>query len=91
MEENSGFRPHTLHLENRNKLTVTGVTDVGKFNEESMQILTDLGELTVYGEALQVASLSLESGEVTVGGKIVSVAYTEPVRKSSGLLARIFS
>ena len=91
MEENSGFRPHTLLLENRNKLTVTGVTDVGKFNEESMQILADLGELTVYGEALQVASLRLESGEVTVGGKIVSVSYTEPVRKGSGLFARIFN
>ncbi len=91
MEDNNSRRPHTLFLENRNKLTLSGVTDVGKFNEETMQVQTEHGELTVCGENLQVASLSLESGDVTVSGRIISLSYTEPLRKSGGLFSRIFN
>lgn len=42
--------PHHLVLEDRRALTVSGVSDVDSFDELTVIIYTDLGELTVKGE-----------------------------------------
>ena len=51
---------HSLTLCDREKLTLTGVTDVDAFNEEEITVITDFGELTVKGELLHVEALDLE-------------------------------
>ena len=90
MEDTNIGMPHTLYIDNRNKLTLTGVTDVGSFNEDSLRIETNLGEINISGTDLQVSKLSLESGEVTVEGKINSVVYSETVRKGgAGFFSRV--
>ena len=91
MTETSGSAmPHTLYIDDRARLTLTGVTDVGSFNETSVNVTTPLGELTVTGENLQVTKLSLETGEVVVEGKIGAAAYTEGRRKpGGGLFAKV--
>ncbi len=43
--------PHHLVLEDRRALTVSGVSDVDSFDELTVIIYTDLGELTVKGGA----------------------------------------
>ena len=48
---------HSLTLCDREKLTLTGVTDVDAFNEEEITVITDFGELTVKGELLHVEAL----------------------------------
>ncbi|MCH5198247.1 MAG: sporulation protein YabP [Oscillospiraceae bacterium] len=90
MDEKIISLPHTLYIDNRNKLVLTGVTDVGSFNEENLQIITSLGEISVGGENLQVTKLSLESGEMTVEGRIISVAYSDSLKKGSGFFGRVF-
>ena len=90
MDENTVGKRHTLQIENRNKITLSGITDVGSFNEETVQLESDLGGLEIRGENLQVTKLSLEEGDVSVEGKISSVAYTEPAVKSTGFFARVF-
>ena len=90
MDEKIFSLPHTLYIDNRNKLVLTGVTDVGSFNEESLQIVTSLGEITVTGEELQVTKLSLESGEMTVEGRIISVSYADGIKKGSGFFGKVF-
>ena len=42
--------PHNIVLEDRKLLTVSGVSDVDSFDEETVVIFTDMGELTVEGE-----------------------------------------
>ena len=91
MEENKPVLPHTLLAENRNKLHLTGVTDVGHFNEEGLLLITSLGELNVGGSELQVTKLDLESGEVSVEGKIVSMSYSDNVRRNGGFFSKMFS
>ena len=91
MEDTTNRLPHTLLIDNRNRMTVTGVTDVGSFNESLLQIATSMGELGVTGENLQVTKLDLERGEITVEGKIVSLSYAENIPKTGGLFARMFS
>lgn len=70
--------PHKLNLNDRRQLTMTGVTEVISFDENTVVLQTSLGLLTVQGEGLQLKTLSLEGGQVAVDGRITGFAYEEP-------------
>lgn len=90
MEENKTLLPHTMVIENRNKLTVTGVTDIGSFSDESVTIFTDYGEITIQGNSLQVTMLSIDNGEFCAQGNIVSVVYADRIQKTSSIFSKVF-
>lgn len=69
--------PHRLNLENREKLTMTGVTEIISFDEGSVLLKTSLGTLTVLGEGLQLKTLTVEGGNVAVDGKIHALEYQQ--------------
>ena len=81
-----------LILENRGKLSVSGVNDVLSFDDQVVMIDTELGLLTVKGENIRINKLSLDTSEVIVEGEISSLAYSQSKQdKSSGtLLSKIF-
>ncbi len=81
-------RAQNLILENRKRLSVSGVVEVSGFDEDYVRMLTTLGELIVHGEELHVETLSVETGESVITGHISALAYEEPPRR--GLLARLF-
>ena len=66
---------HSLRLVGRAELTITGVTEVSRFEEDGVLLQTDMGELTVQGEQLQLKELSLEGGRVAVSGSISALVY----------------
>lgn len=82
--------PHNLILDDRKSLVVTGVSDVDSFDEETVIIYTDFGELTVKGKFLHVNKLSLESGELTLEGQITSLTYTDNKPNNGGFLSKLF-
>ena len=61
---------HRILLEERSRLTITGVTDVLSFDEESVTAETDLGTLTVRGEGLHISRLDLDEGLLRIEGSI---------------------
>ncbi len=81
--------PHKLTLNERKQLTMTGVTEVVSFDEESVVLKTCMGLLTVHGQALQLKNLSLDGGQVAVEGTVAAMIYEEP-RPERGRLGRLF-
>lgn len=86
---NDGQFPHKLTLEERKKLTMTGVSEVVSFDEAAVVLRTGLGTLTIHGQDLKLRNLSLDGGQVAVEGQIAALVYEEP--KQSGWLSRLFS
>ena len=80
---------HTLNLTNRETLSLTGISDVDSFNEEEILAVCSCGELRIKGDMLHIEELNLESGILTVSGKIVSLTYSEKF-SSTSLLKRLF-
>lgn len=78
--------PHKLSLDERKKLTMTGVNEVLRFEDTAVTLSTALGNLTVYGQQLVLKSLSQDGGQVAVDGKIDALIYEEP--RSAGRLWR---
>ena len=78
-------------LENRSKLSITGVNDVLSFDDQIVIVDTELGMLTIKGEDLRINKLSLDTTEVTIDGTINSLNYSEKQSKgSAGFLGKIF-
>ncbi len=81
--------PHKLTLNEREKLTLTGVTEVMSFDDNTVALNTSLGTLIIQGEDLKLKNLSLEMGQVAVDGRVSALIYEEP-RESGGLWHRLF-
>lgn len=89
-DKKTGIIPHNCILEDRKKLSVSGVNDVGSFDESVIVAKTDYGELTINGEKLHITKLSLEIGELAIEGTINSLQYSDVVEKSGGFFTKVF-
>lgn len=84
-------KPHNIILEDRKKLSISGVTDVDSFDEKSVLLYTQLGELSVRGKDLHVNEINVETGEMSVEGDIWSIAYGDKDKKGSlGMIGKLF-
>ena len=82
-------RVHSLQMEGREKLTLSGVEDVSGFDESLIDLSTGPGELSIRGSALHIERIDLQSGTLEVRGHIQELSYEEPAR-SGGLWSRLF-
>jgi len=82
-------KKHTLHLENREKLSLSGVSDVSGFDESIIVLSTELGALSVRGEQLHIDRIDLEAGQLEVRGKIHELSYDEAPQEG-GFWSRLF-
>ena len=89
-DKNLPKMPHNIILEDRKKLVLSGVSDVDNFDEHTVTVFTDMGELLIKGDDLHVNKLSVETGELSVEGKIVSLTYLDDQPKSSGFFSKVF-
>ena len=80
--------PHALTLDQRKRLTMTGVTEVVSFDDVSVVLKTGMGTLLVTGDQLQLKQLMPEGGSVAVEGRICALSYEEP-RNAGGWLSRL--
>lgn len=81
--------PHHVMLEERKKLTVSGVEDVERFDENTIVLSTTQGAMTVTGENLHIEKLSLDGGDLKVEGEIEALVYEEDRSARGGFFARL--
>mgnify|MGYP005787941223 FL=1 len=80
-----------LVLENREKLTISGVIDVLSFDDQIVILETELGMLTIKGDDLRINKLSIDTQDVIIEGNINTLTYSEKEEKKNGsLLGKIF-
>ncbi len=92
-EEKKFEKKHMVIMDDRSKISITGVLDVFAFDEENIITETELGMLTIRGVNLHVNKLNLEKGELEVDGEIDSISYSQTGgydKPKNSLLARIF-
>lgn len=81
-----------LILENRGKLSISGVLDVLSFDDQVVMVETELGLLTVKGENLRINKLSIDTSEVMVEGTISLLSYSnkESEKEKTSFMSKIF-
>ena len=87
------YKGHSIILENREKLSISGVEHVSNFNSELIIVDTVAGIITIKGEDLDVKKLSLEDGNISITGMIDGMTYSDKgsiSTKTSGFLSKMF-
>ncbi|OQA17021.1 MAG: Spore protein YabP [bacterium ADurb.Bin363] len=82
-----------LIMENREKLSLSGVLKVRSFDDETVEIETELGVLVVCGEELHINKLSIDNSELSIEGYIISCEYNDNENsrsKGSGFFSKMF-
>ena len=89
--EDMSVLQHRLELEGRERLLVTGVEEVERFDEEEIVMSTVRGTMVVRGTGLHIEKLSLDGGELKVEGNVDALTYEdEGGGERTGFFARLF-
>lgn len=83
-------RAHSVHIDNRMRISVTGVLDVASFNEQEAQLLTEAGPLTILGSGMHLNKLNLEDGQISIEGELLAMDYAPEEPERRGLFTKVF-
>ena len=78
-------------LNNRKSLNLTGVKDIGKFDDHDVTVITNQGNLKISGNNLKMGKLCIESGQLELSGTINSISYVDSKKISNNFLKKLFS
>ncbi|MGI5977908.1 MAG: sporulation protein YabP [Oscillospiraceae bacterium] len=81
--------PQNVILEDRTRLSVTGVLDVDSFDDRQIVAKTVKGTLILRGSDLHIDKLSLDTGDLVVTGLVTDLGYEETA-PSGSLWHRLF-
>jgi len=66
-----------LVLESRKKLTVDGVSNIDSFDDDYLEISTNLGKMIIEGKDLKIEELRQENTKIVLTGDISGIFYKE--------------
>lgn len=83
---------HSLVVENREQVALTGVKRVESFDPKEVILETELGILSIKGEQLGIKRLNLEEGQIDLQGHVVALSYQKSSNNTprQGLMNKIF-
>lgn len=93
MEQSNISKSHKLLMDNRKRLTLTGIKDVVSFDLTRILLESTLGMIHIKGSDIKVTRLSLEKGEVDIEGTVDSIVYSDVKdygEKGKSILKRMF-
>ncbi len=84
------FRNQNISVEDRERMTVTGVEQVESFNDNTIILTTIKGGITIKGEGLNISKLNLEDGSVKIEGKISGINYMSKDMGTKNIMGKLF-
>lgn len=90
LESSLRMRSHSIHIDNRRLMSVTGVKHVDSFNEYEITLMTDAGDLRIEGNDLHISKLNLDDGQVVLEGEIIALEYADEEQPRGSIFSRMF-
>ncbi|CCQ97333.1 Sporulation protein YabP [[Clostridium] ultunense Esp] len=85
------FKNQNILVEDRNKVTITGVEQVESFNDNTIILKTIKGSMIIKGEELNVGKLNLDDGNIKIDGIINGINYMDKDLSQRGsIIGKIF-
>ena len=82
--------PNNVIIEDRKRMSISGVLDVESFDENEISLNTTGGNIFVTGEDMRVERLSIETGDIVIEGYIICIEYSDKHRVKEGFWSRLF-
>lgn len=91
MSENTvNFKNQNISIEDRNRVSISGVESVDSFNENTIVLSTIKGDLSIKGEDLNISKLNLDEGSVRISGLINSLTYISKEGAPKNFMGKLF-
>ena len=74
--------PHSVVIEDRKRLTATGILSIVSYDSFTATLETPGGTLAIGGEGLTVSELSVQTGEVKINGHDI---FADPQEAKTGI------
>lgn len=84
---------HGISISERKSIIVTGVKKIESFDNEEFFMETTLGFLVIKGEDLEIIKLDTYQGNVSIKGRVDSLAYIESGSKKdkeNSIITKLF-
>lgn len=84
---------HSINLNERKSIYITGVVKIANFDDEEFFLETNMGNLTIKGQGLEMLKLDTKDGVVSIKGTIDSLQYSnkdEKKENKSSFLDKLF-
>jgi sporulation protein YabP len=85
--QNNENNAHSLTLDLRKKLTITGVDSVDGFSEQTLKLSVKGEKLFVYGNDIKITSFNKANGNLSAEGDFIELKYQ---KKKDGILKKVF-
>ncbi|MCF6462262.1 sporulation protein YabP [Clostridium sp. Cult1] len=90
-ETKVNFKNQNILVEDRNRVTITGVEQVDSFNDNTIILRTIKGGMVIKGEGLNVGKLNLDDGNIKIDGIINGINYIDKELSQKGnIIGKIF-
>lgn len=80
---------HTVYMENRRELKITGVLQVIAYDEYKVVLRTDFGKMTISGRNLVAGQMSTENKTMELSGEVNYIQYQANRGKSESGIAKL--
>ena len=84
---------HSITINERKNLTVTGVKKIDSFDDEEFLLETNMGYMVIKGKSLEIVKLDTYQGTVSIKGTFHSLAYMESANqktKEESFIGKLF-
>ncbi|WP_035380649.1 sporulation protein YabP [Fervidicella metallireducens] len=94
MESNKNLKQqynHVIHIDSRQRIDITGVSEVITFNEDSVLLVTNMGTLNIKGKNMKVNKLNVDNGDMSIEGEFISLTYiNKDVKNKESIMKKLF-
>ena len=84
---------HSITLNERKNLIITGVKKIDSFDDEEFLLETNMGYIVIKGEELEIIKLDTFQGNVSIKGRVNSFTYMDSStkkEKEDGIFSKLF-
>ena len=90
VEDKTIYKNQNIVIEDRNRISISGVEQVDSFNDTTIVLSTIKGGLSIKGEELNISKLNLDEGSVKISGTINSLIYISKEGVPKNFIGKIF-
>jgi len=90
VENKNSLKGHSVFLENREEMKITGVEEVDSYNENTVILSTIKGGINIKGQGLSINKLNLDDGSLLISGTINSLIYISKGGEPKNLMGKLF-
>ena len=90
-DEKKPVPAHNVIMESRRKLSISGVTEIDSFDEQTVVLFCETGELAIRGEGLHINRVDVDTGELSLEGtRIDGLSYADNLSSRGGFFSKLF-